>query len=228
VVRPKDGTVVSARKLRGGSPPIDAYTAAVTKLTWAAPERNKEPVLTVLQRVLPATGTLLELASGTGQHAVHFARNLPSWTIQPSDIDAENLASIQAWASEASLPNLRFPIELDVCDIDWNVAALGAIFNANMIHIAPWHVTLGLIRGAARHLLPGGLLVMYGPFRVGGQHTALSNETFDDTLRQRDVRFGVRDLEAVVSVAQQHGLTLQERIEMPANNQVLVFALTGK
>jgi SAM-dependent methyltransferase len=200
----------------------------VTKLTWAAPERNKEPVLTVLQRVLPATGTLLELASGTGQHAVHFARNLPSWTIQPSDIDAENLASIQAWASEANLPNLRFPIELDVCDVDWNVAALGAIFNANMIHIAPWHVTLGLIRGAARHLVPGGLLVMYGPFRVGGQHTALSNETFDDTLRQRDVRFGVRDLEAVVSVAEQHGLTLQERIEMPANNQVLVFALTGK
>jgi SAM-dependent methyltransferase len=214
--------------LRGGSPPFDAYTPAVTKLTWAAPERNKEPVLTVLQRVLPATGTLLELASGTGQHAVHFARNLPSWTIQPSDIDAENLASIQAWASEANLPNLRFPIELDVCDVDWNVAALGAIFNANMIHIAPRHVTLGLIRGAARHLVPGGLLVMYGPFRVGGQHTALSNETFDDTLRQRDVRFGVRDLEAVVSVAEQHGLTLQERIEMPANNQVLVFALTGK
>jgi hypothetical protein len=119
------------------------------------------------------------------------------------------------------------PLELDVCDRDWNVAALGAIFNANMIHIAPWPVTLGLVGGAARHLLPGGLLVLYGPFRVGGQHTAPSNQAFDDTLRQRDVRFGVRDLEAVTAAAQPHGFTLQERIEMPANNQVLVFALAG-
>jgi hypothetical protein len=211
--------------LRLGS--IKAYTARVTKLTWAAAERNKSPVLEVLQRVLPAAGTLLEVASGTGQHAVHFARSLPSWTIQPSDIDAENLASIQAWAGDANLPNLRLPLELDVCDLDWNVAPLSAIFNANMIHIAPWHVALGLLGGAARHLVSGGLLVMYGPFRVGGQHTAPSNQAFDDTLRQRDVRFGVRDLEAVASAAQQHGLKLQERIEMPANNQILVFTLTA-
>ena len=200
----------------------------MTKLSWAAPERNKAPVLTVLQRILPPTGTLLEVASGTGQHAVHFAQHLPSWTVQPTDIDGDNLASIQAWAHEEGLPNLRFPLELDVCDLDWKIAPLGTIFNANMIHIAPWQVALGLLGGAARHLVSGGLLIMYGPFRVGGQHTAPSNQAFDDTLRQRDVRFGVRDLEAVASAAQQHGLTLQERIEMPANNQILVFTLTGK
>lgn len=195
----------------------------MTKLTWAAPERNKAPVLAVLQRILPSSGTLLEVASGTGQHAAHFAQHLPGWTIQPSDIDADNLASIQAWAREANLTNLRFPLQLDVCDADWNVAALGAIFNANMIHIAPWDVAVGLLRGAARHLLPGGFLVLYGPFRIGGQHTAPSNQAFDDSLRQRDVRFGVRDLEAVVTLAEQQGLALQERIEMPANNQVLAF-----
>jgi hypothetical protein len=200
----------------------------VTKLTWAAPERNKAPVLAVLQRVLPPTGTLLEVASGTGQHAVHFAQHLPDWIIQPSDVDGDNLASIQVWARETNLPNLRLPLELDVCDVEWNVAPLGAIFNANMIHIAPWEVAVGLMSGAGRHLLPGGLLVMYGPFRIGGQHTAPSNHAFDETLRQRDVRFGVRDLEAVVALAQPQGITLQERIEMPANNQVLVFARTGE
>jgi SAM-dependent methyltransferase len=200
----------------------------VTKLTWAAPERNKAPVLAVLQRVLPPTGTLLEVASGTGQHAVHFAQHLPDWVIQPSDIDGDNLASIQAWAREANLPNLRLPLQLDVCEVEWNVAPLGAIFNANMIHIAPWEVAVGLIGGAARHVKPGGLLIMYGPFRIGGQHTAPSNHAFDDNLRQRDVRFGVRDLEAVVALAQPQGLALQERVEMPANNQVLVFTRTGE
>lgn len=195
----------------------------MTKLTWAAPERNKAPVLAVLQQVLPKTGTLLEIASGTGQHAVHFAQNLPDWIIQPSDIDADNLASIQAWCDEAALPNLRPPRSLDVCDGDWKVASVDAIFNANMVHIAPWEVALGLISGAARHLVPGGLLLMYGPFRIGGQHTAPSNQTFDDSLRQRDPRFGVRDLEAVVALAERQGFTLQERIAMPANNQTVVF-----
>lgn len=199
----------------------------MTKLTWAAPERNKAPLLAVLEQVLPASGTLLEVASGTGQHAVHFARHLPSWTIQPSDVDADNLVSIEAWVREANLPNLRLPLQLDVCDGDWDVAPLDALFNANMIHIAPWEVAVGLLSGAARHLLPGGLLIMYGPFRIGGQHTAPSNQAFDDSMRQRDVRFGVRDLEAVVTLAEQHGLALQERIEMPANNQVLVFKRTG-
>jgi hypothetical protein len=194
----------------------------VTKLTWGAPDRNKQPILAVLQKVLPPAGTLLEVASGTGQHAVHFAQQLPGWTIQPSDVDADNLVSIEAWADEAALPNLRRPISLDVGNDDWNVAPVDAIFNANLIHIAPWQVALDLVSGTERHLLPGGLLIIYGPFRVGGQHTAPSNQAFDDSLRQRDQSFGVRDLEAVVSLAQQHHLTLQERIEMPANNQMLV------
>ena len=200
------------------------YSRGVTKLSWAAPERNKEPLLAVLQRCLPQTGTLLEVASGTGQHAVHFARQLPEWFVKPSDLDPANLASIQAWRREAALPNLREPVRLDVCDDDWGLGAVDAIFNANMIHIAPWEVALGLVQGAARQLLPGGLLVIYGPFRIDGQHTAPSNQTFDATLRERDPRFGVRDLEAVVALAHQHGLKLQERIEMPANNQTLVFA----
>jgi SAM-dependent methyltransferase len=199
----------------------------VNKLTWAAPERNKEPVLAVLQRVLPRAGTLLEVASGTGQHAVHFAQHLPSWTVQPSDVEPDNLLSIQAWLSEVALPNLRQPLQLDVCADDWQLAPVEAIFNANLIHIAPWAVAVGLIRGAARQLLPDGTLLIYGPFRIGGQHTAPSNQTFDDSLRLRDARFGVRDLEAVVSLASQHGLALEQRIEMPANNQTLVFRPAG-
>ncbi len=196
----------------------------MTKLTWGAPERNKQPLLATLQRVLPPTGTLLELASGTGQHAVHFAQHLPSWTIQPSDLEPENLASIQAWVSEAALPNLREPLPLDACSEAWNVTPLDAIFNANLIHIAPWEAALGLVRGAARHLLPHGLLVVYGPFRIGGQHTAPSNQSFDESLRQRDSRFGVRDLEVFVAAAEEQGFAFRERIAMPANNQTLVFA----
>jgi SAM-dependent methyltransferase len=196
----------------------------MTKLTWAAPERNKQPILDVLQRVLPPSGTLLEVASGTGQHAAHFARHLASWTIQPSDVEPENLASIRAWVSEARLPNLLDPRRIDVLDEDWQISAVTAIFNANLIHIAPWQAAEGLLRGAARHLEPGGKLVVYGPFRIDGQHTAASNETFDASLRDRDARFGVRDLEAVLALAEDHGLHLAERVAMPANNQTLVLA----
>jgi SAM-dependent methyltransferase len=195
----------------------------VTKLTWAAPERNKQPILDVLERVLPPAGTLLEIASGTGQHAVHFAGHLTRWTIQPSDVAPENLTSIEARRIEAGLPNLLAPLHLDVCTHDWQLAPVPAIFNANLIHIAPWEVALGLLRGAARHLLPGGTLIVYGPFKIGGIHTAPSNQSFDASLREQDLRFGVRDLEAVLSVAAEHGLTLRERIEMPANNQTLVM-----
>jgi hypothetical protein len=196
----------------------------MTKLTWPAAERNKQPILNVLSRVLPADGTLLEVASGTGQHAVYFARHLPSWTIQPSDVDPANLASIGAWVSEAELPNLRPPVRIDVLDDDWQLPPVDAIYNANLIHIAPWQAAVGLVRGAARQLTPAGRLVVYGPFRIGGQHTAPSNESFDASLRERDARFGVRDLEAVLALAAESGLHLLERIEMPANNQTLVLA----
>ena len=195
----------------------------MSKLSWPAPERNKQPILSVLERVLPAAGTQLELASGPGQHAAHFAAQLTHRTIKPSDKEPANLASIRAWVSESGLPNLREPICLDVCDDDWGVEPATAIYNANLIHIAPWQVTVALLQGAARHLLPGGLLIVYGPFRIAGQHTAPSNQAFDDDLRGRDARFGVRDLETVLDVAEQHGLRLRERIEMPANNQTLVL-----
>lgn len=193
----------------------------MTKLSWGAPERNKQPILEVLQRALPAAGTLLELASGTGQHAVYFAQHLPGWTIQPSDVEPENLASIAAYRLEADLPNLREPVRLDVADATWPTAS--AVFNANLIHIAPWQAALDLLRGAARQLAPGHKLVLYGPFKIGGAHTAPSNQSFDDSLRARDPSWGVRDLEAVVSVAAGHGLLLEERVEMPANNQTLIF-----
>jgi hypothetical protein len=196
----------------------------VTKLTWPAPERNKQPIFTVLQRVLPDSGgTMLELASGTGQHAAFFAEHLPDWTFQPSEVDPANLASISARVREASLPNLREPLSIDVSDEDWPIGRIEAIYNANLVHIAPWDVAVALLRGAGRHLRRGGMLTIYGPFRIGGLHTAPSNQAFDEDLKRRDPTFGVRDLEAVLQVAQQHGLSLQERIEMPANNQFLVL-----
>lgn len=191
---------------------------------WPAPERNKVPILEVLQRVLPAAGgTLLELSSGSGQHAAFFAGALPSWTWQPSDVDPQNLASIAAHREQVGLSNLLPPRPLDVRQTDWETPALDAVFNANMIHIAPWACCEGLLQGAGRHLRAGGVLVLYGPFRVGGEHTADSNRRFDADLRAQDPSWGVRDLEAVSELAGTHGLVLRERVPMPANNLCLVF-----
>lgn len=191
----------------------------------AAAERNCEPILGVLRRVLPPAGLLLEVASGTGQHAAHFAAALPELVWQPSERDPELLASIAAWTR--GLPNVLPPLALDVTVERWPIAApLDAIFNANMIHIAPWPVCLGLLRGAARQLKAGGVLVMYGPYRIGGRHTADSNQAFDGRLRDSDPSWGVRDLEAVCEAAAAHQLGLEQRFEMPANNQTLVFRST--
>jgi hypothetical protein len=193
------------------------------KKTWPAPERNKAPILDVLARVFPDTGRVLEISSGSGQHVVHFARHLPSLVFQPSDIDDENLASIRAWRRDEALPNLLEPVRLDVLDNAWPVEPCQAAFNANMIHIAPWPCAEGLFDGLGRHLVPGAVFVLYGPFRIGGKHTAPSNEAFDADLRQRDPAWGVRELEAVEALARRHGLVLSERVAMPANNQSLVF-----
>jgi SAM-dependent methyltransferase len=195
----------------------------MTKQTWPAPERNKDPILAVLEKELPSTGLLLEVASGTGQHAVHFAQNLPAWTIQPSDFDPENLASISAWVDESALPNLNAPIALDVRDADWGIAPLDAIFCANMVHIAPWECAIALIEGAGRHLRQGGTLVIYGPFKLGGSHTAPSNADFDRSLRERNPDWGVRDAEAIEELAAACSLMPSSRIPMPANNQSLIF-----
>jgi hypothetical protein len=195
----------------------------VAKTVWAAPERNKAPILNVLRRVLPPQGTLLEIASGTGQHAAYFAEHLPAFVIQPSDVGQENLESIRAWVEECGLANFRLPLHLDVLAPSWGLSRVEAMFCANMIHIAPWECAISLLAGAGEHLLDRGVFVLYGPFRVGGEHTAPSNAAFDADLRGRDPRFGVRDVEAVVALGEHAGLVLTERVEMPANNQCLVF-----
>jgi hypothetical protein len=192
-----------------------------------ATARNRKPILAVLRRVLPAWGTVLEIASGTGEHAVYFSTAFPWLGWQPTDCDPEALASIAAWRDAEPRPNLAPPLRLDVTVEPWPLAENGAkptaMFSANMIHIAPWEACLGLLRGAGTHLGAGAPLVLYGPFRLGGAHTAPSNEAFDADLRRRDPSWGVRDVEAVEEVAAPHGLVLEERVEMPANNQILVF-----
>jgi SAM-dependent methyltransferase len=197
------------------------------KKTWPAPERNKEPILDVLRRVLPKAGRVLEISSGSGQHVMHFARHLPHLEFQPSDIDDDNLASIRAWRHDEKLANVLEPVRLDVLAPTWPIGPCDAAFNANMIHIAPWACAEGLFAGLGRHLQPSGVLVLYGPFRIGGEHTAPSNEAFDADLRQRDPAWGVRDLEAVEALAREQGLLLRERVPMPANNQSLVFVREG-
>lgn len=197
------------------------------KQTWAAPERNKQPILDVLARVLPARGALLEIASGSGQHAAFFAQRFPSWTWTPSDVSDENLASVAAWVAESALDNLHAPVRLDVCEDDWKVGSVDAVFCANMIHIAPWECCVGLIRGAARHLNPSGLLLLYGPFRINGEHTSDSNRAFDESLRTRDARWGVRDLNEVTTLASASQLAFVERVAMPANNQLVVYRNAG-
>jgi hypothetical protein len=189
-----------------------------------ATERNRGPILAVLERVLPARGLVLEIASGTGEHAVAFAERLPGLVIQPSDGDPDALASIEAWRRHAGLANVRAPLALDVHARPWPLAeAPDAILCCNMIHIAPWSACLALLDGAASWLAPGKPLVLYGPFREGGVHTAPSNEVFDASLRERDARWGVRDQDEVAAEAAARGLRLDEVVAMPANNRTLVF-----
>ena len=186
-----------------------------------AAERNRGPIASVLGRVLPKEGTVLEIASGTGQHAAHFAAAFPSLTWQPTELEEESFGSIAAWTE--GLPNVRPPLRIDASADAWPVATVEAVFNANLIHISPWETGRGLIRGAARHLSAAGVLVLYGPYRIGGAHTAPSNAAFDADLRARDPSWGVRDLEAVEDEAGANGLILAERVPMPANNQTVVF-----
>ncbi len=195
----------------------------MTKACWPAPERNKEPILEVLSRVLPPSGTLLEIAAGSGQHAAFFASRLPNLRYLPTDVAPENLASIAAWVREANLPNLLPARALDVTAADWDVEPVDAVFNANMLHITPWECARALFAGIGRHLAATGVVVLYGPYKLGGAHTAPSNASFDADLRARDARYGVRDLEAVVELAESVGLRFSERVAMPANNQTLVF-----
>src|SRR4051812_26976071 len=164
-------------------------------------ERNKGPILEVLARVFPSRGTVLEIGSGTGQHVAHFARALPNLTFQPSELDVSHHASIAEWIRHEGLANVKPPLGFDVTHLPWPVDRADAVACINVLHISPWDATLSLMEGAAKLLPPGGVLVTYGPYRRGGRHTAPSNEAFDASLRARDPRWGVRDLEDVTSAA---------------------------
>lgn len=187
--------------------------------------RNRDAILAVLRRVLPPRAAVLELASGTGEHAIHFAAAMPEISWQPSDPDEAARASIAAWTDAKALSNVPPPLDIDVSAAAWGVEgqAFDAIVAINMIHISPWEATLGLMAGAGRLLRGGGLLYTYGAYRRCGRHAAPSNETFDAWLKQLDPRYGVRDLEAVEEAARAQDLTLREIVEMPANNLSLVF-----
>jgi hypothetical protein len=189
---------------------------------WPAAERNKQPILEVLQRVLPETGWLLEIASGTGQHAAHFAAGLAGWTIQPSDRDPEHLETLRRRAALTNNPRLLPPIAVDVTEAPPPLSP-SAIYCANMIHIAPWAACIGLFGLAQRLLGEGGLLVTYGPYSLHGEHTADSNARFDQSLKSQNPGWGVRDVDHLVEVARERGLELIETCTMPANNLLLVW-----
>lgn len=195
----------------------------------AATERNRGAILDVLNKHLVDKGTILELGSGSGEHAVYMAPHFPSYDWQPSDFDADNLASIDAWRESEAVDNLLPAMHLDILDRRWPVEMLApakpvsAILAINIIHIAPWEVTQALINGADRVLPSGGTLYFYGPYMVGGEHTALSNEQFDIWLKDRDSSWGVRHMEDVADIARSFGFSEPEVIPMPANNFSLVF-----
>jgi SAM-dependent methyltransferase len=185
--------------------------------------RNAAPIVEVLRGVLPARGKVLEIASGSGEHALHFARTFPSLTWQPSDPDPVARASIEAWRREAGVDNLLPPVTIDAAADAWPVGSADAVLCINMVHISPWKATQELLRNTARLLTDGAPLYLYGPYRRGDIETAPSNEEFDRSLKARDPRWGLRLLEDVVAEARGHGFALEKVVEMPANNLSLVF-----
>jgi SAM-dependent methyltransferase len=193
------------------------------RLVSPSADRNKGPILGVLERVLPKTGRVLEIASGTGQHAVHFARALTGLQWQPSDPDAEARRSIASWCAQERLANVSQPLALDVHDVPWPVTALDAVVCINMIHISPWTTTTSLFAGAKLALREGGVLYLYGPYRMHGVHTAPSNEAFDRSLRAQNPQWGLRDLDRVMHVADTEGFDWVETVSMPANNSSVIF-----
>lgn len=195
---------------------------------WSTPtaERNKGPIFDVLAQVLPSRGLVLEIASGTGQHVMHFAKALSGLTWQPSDPDAELRESIGLRIQEERRANVKWPIDLDVIKLPWPLQTADAILAINMIHVAPWPATLALFEGAKALLSTQAVLFLYGPYRRFGRHTTESNAQFDLDLRTQNPEWGLRDLEAVSEVAARAGFILAETVEMPANNFSLVFKRT--
>lgn len=188
-----------------------------------ATQRNREPILEVLRGVLPASGTVLEVASGSGEHAVHFARALPLLNWQPSDPSADARGSIAAWAAAEGLANVLVPLDIDASGADWSVSRADAVLCINMIHISPWEATLGLMRGAGQILPPGAPLYLYGPYRRADNPVEPSNAAFDKSLKARDPRWGLRDLEDVTNAARDNGFEPEAVIDMPANNLSVIF-----
>jgi SAM-dependent methyltransferase len=191
--------------------------------TAPAVARNRDPILAVLRRYMPEKGTVLEIAAGTGEHAVHFAAAFPDLSWQPTDPDEGALASIAAWRDRAGVLNLLPPLRLDVTVPPWPVDWADAVVCINMIHISPWRATEALIAGTAKVLAPSGVLFLYGPYKEGGRHTAPSNEAFDADLRARNPEWGVRDLDTVRALAERYGLAFEERVAMPSNNLSVIF-----
>jgi SAM-dependent methyltransferase len=194
-----------------------------------AAERNREPILQALRHLLPPRGLALEIASGTGQHVAHFAAGLPGWVWQPSDAQPDAFESIEGWCAQAGGGRVNPPIQINVMASPWPgsdspfAQPFDAIFCANMLHISPWATCAALMQGAARYLAPAGLLLVYGPFLEAGQPTAPGNQDFDQSLRQRDPSWGIRQLDDVAQVANHVGLRMRQRLPMPANNLLLVF-----
>lgn len=198
------------------------------RLHAPAVARNRDAILDILRGLLPAAGLVLEIASGSGEHVVHFARALPGLTFQPSDPNPDALVSIRAWAEQSAAGNILPPIRIDAASGDWSASlrpgpAPIAILCINMIHIAPWAATQGLMRQAGALLQPGAPLILYGPFRRAGRPLEPSNAAFDDSLRERDAAWGLRELEDVAALAAEAGFGEPEVIEMPANNLSVVF-----
>ena len=205
---------------------LEDRAADVQRLFSPSAARNRDPILDALQSILPPQGSMLEIASGTGEHVVHFARGLPGWRFQPTEFDEASRQSVRAWIAHEGLANIAAPVTLDASAGVWPVESAGpvdAVLSLNMIHIAPWTAAQGLFRGAGRLLKQGGVLLLYGPFQENGVHNAPSNASFDESLRARDPDWGVRDIRDLQTLANDNGLTLRERQAMPANNQILVF-----
>ena len=192
--------------------------------------RNSAPILDVIKRKLPATGVVLEIGCGTGEHVVCFAEAMPNLVWQPSDMDANARTSTASWIKFVGVNNVRAPLDIDVCLKLWGVeemAPFDAIVSINMVHIAPWAASLGLFAGAGRLLCDNGLLILYGPFMHNGVHNAPSNADFDAALKARNLSWGVRDIADLERVGEASRLGLRELIEMPSNNAIIVFSKTS-
>ena len=201
------------------------YEAPVEGARRSAPAvlRNREPIAEVLGRWLPNSGVVLEIASGSGEHALHFAKRFPNLEWQPSDVHPDALASIAAWRAGAGLTNVRAPIAIDSASADWPIGHADAVLSINMVHISPWASAVGLIGGAARLLPAGGPLILYGPWLKGDLPTAPSNLAFDADLKRRDPRWGLRRVEGFAEAAATGGFELVETRQMPANNLMLLL-----